>query len=137
MGWQMDGLQYDGPFGPAAEVTAVHTTLGAVRCRGACGNTYIREEQLADLLGHVVQRIENLPKTPIFFIRSSLSQNDVGSLIPCSRTALSIAEVFVPLTLSRSTCSLRERKWKALVETRIEHAAPYTLSIWHNDGGGS
>jgi hypothetical protein len=30
--------------------------------RGACGNTYIREEQFADLLGSVVQRIE-IPET--------------------------------------------------------------------------
>ena len=26
--------------------------------KGACGNTYVRQEQLADLLGHVVQRID-------------------------------------------------------------------------------
>jgi hypothetical protein len=26
---------------------------------------------------------------------------------------------------------------KGVINARIEHAAPYTLSIWHNDGGGS
>ena len=32
--------------------------------RGACGNSYIREEQLADLMGDVVQRIQIPPKLP-------------------------------------------------------------------------
>ena len=46
-----------------------------VRYRGGCGNTYIREEALADLLGEVVRRIQ-IPADLANQIATDLRENE-------------------------------------------------------------